>query len=221
MKKLSDEKKQRAFVLRAKGFALSEIAKEVGVAESTASVWMGREQFGVDAQDRIRRLRIVAQQKANKTKQKIREQEQLDLLQSVDKMISALPKTKNFLKTVTALLYWAEGSKSGSFVSFINSDPKMIQTFLVALRSGFELDEQKFRGLVHLHEYHDKENTEEYWSRVSQIPLSQFSKSYLKPSTGKQKKQNYMGCFRVRYYDTQIANELTAIYTILSRQISA
>lgn len=80
------------------------------------------------------------------------------------------------------------------------------------LRNTFMLDEDKFRGLVHMHEYHNEKEITEYWSRVSGIPTKQFTKPYKKPHTGNRIKKDYMGSFRIRYYDAKIAKELTQVY---------
>ncbi|MEX1123646.1 MAG: hypothetical protein WEC81_00495 [Patescibacteria group bacterium] len=117
-----------------------------------------------------------------------------------------------------SILFWAEGGKSLSdSVAFINSDPEMIKVFLINLRKSFVLDEGKFRALIHIHEYHDDQQLKAYWSKLTDIPVKQFSKSYLKTNSGPRRKNNYMGCLRIRYYDARIALELRTYYNMYSK----
>ena len=71
------------------------------------------------------------------------------------------------------------------------------------MRFSFKLDERKFRAMLHLHDYHNEKKI---------IPISQFSKSYKKPHTGKRKREGYPGSTRIRYYYSKIALELRTIY---------
>jgi hypothetical protein len=117
-----------------------------------------------------------------------------------------------------SLLFWAEGQKDvRAGVTFINSDPNMIQTFLKLFRHSFEVDESKFHALVHLHEYHDTKVQLEYWSKLTGIPLKQFWKPYLKPHTGKNKRIDYPGCISIRYLDSQFGKLLKMIYIEFSK----
>lgn len=95
----------------------------------------------------------------------------------------------------------------------------MINVFITLLRQSYSLDESKFRALIHIHQYHNENQLKTYWSTLTNIPISQFSKSYQKPNTGKRKRNNYSGSLRIRYYDHKIAKDLSAIYNMFSRQI--
>ncbi len=123
--------------------------------------------------------------------------------------------TASINKVLASVLFWAEGSKHINHIAFTNSDPVMIETFITLLRASYQLDESKFHVSVHLHEYHNKADILNFWSRVTKISLTQFIRPYLKPHTSIRKHENYKGCITVRYYDVKIARELTAIYNAL------
>ena len=116
-------------------------------------------------------------------------------------------------------MYWGEGSKTGYRTSFINSDPAMVATFLKLLRKSFSIDESKLRALVHIHEYHNDPEIKEYWSKITSIPLSRFTKSYLKPHSQKVIRPGYKGAIRIAYYDSLIVYELKAIYNTLAEHL--
>ncbi|MEI8232954.1 MAG: hypothetical protein WCG44_04420 [bacterium] len=136
-------------------------------------------------------------------------------LEIANKIILETEFNINISKILCSALFWAEGSKHINHIAFTNSDPIMIKTFLSLLRRSYKLDESKFHITVHLHEYHLKKDILEFWSGITQIPLKQFIKPYLKPHTSIRKHDDYKGCITIRYYDVQIARELTAIYNAL------
>lgn len=204
----ADVLKNKAEALRRKGYSFREISEKLGISKSTASLWLRDVKLDIYARKRIENLGINGREKASSTNKKKR----LDL----DAVI--LEKVKLHLKNqlridskqACALLYWCEGTKhsSNSAVSFTNADPEMIKYFLHVFRKAFELDEKKFRGLMHLHEYHNEERQMEYWSKITSIPKTQFNKSFLKKNTGKNKKENYPGCLNLRYFDVKIYKEI-------------
>ncbi len=125
-----------------------------------------------------------------------------------------------FKKVLLSVLYWTEGGKrTTSHVTIINSDPEMIKVFLNCLRSCFTIDETKLRALVHIHGYHNDDDIKKYWSFVTKIPLSQFTKSYLKSNTGKRIRDGYQGSIRINYYDFRVVSELKIVYNELIQRI--
>jgi hypothetical protein len=94
----------------------------------------------------------------------------------------------------------------------MNADPEMIKYFLCAFRNSFNLKENKFRALIHLHKYHNAKKQLKFWSNITKIPANQFNKPYLKKNTGKNKKENYPGCISIRYYDKKVFKELVSVY---------
>ena len=94
----------------------------------------------------------------------------------------------------------------------MNSDLKMIAVFMKLLRSSFKLDENKLKALVHIHDYHNDNEIKQFLTKITGIPVSKFSKSYLKTNTKIRIRDGYQGCLRIRYYDSKIALELRSIY---------
>ena len=123
---------------------------------------------------------------------------------------------------VAALLFWCEGGKRRlSTLTFINSDPSMIKTFLRALRKGFSLDERKFSITLHLHEYHSMVKQTEFWSVTTGIPGARFTQPYMKPHTGKRKREGYQGCISLNYHDARLARTLSALYHSFAERMGA
>jgi hypothetical protein len=91
---------------------------------------------------------------------------------------------------------------------FINSDPNLVHTFLSLLRRSFNIDENKFRVCIHLHDYHNELRQIKFWSKITDIPTGKFLKSFRKSNTGKRVRNNYNGCVSIRYHDVMVSREL-------------
>ena len=96
--------------------------------------------------------------------------------------ISNLSESELFVAGVVA--YWAEGAKNkpwrtGTRVSFLNSDPAMIQLFLRWLRL-LGVDDERLQYRVCIHESADVEASESFWARVVGVQESGLDRTTLK-----------------------------------------
>lgn len=211
--------KDKAISLRKKGFSLKEISEKLKIAKSTASDWLKNVPLNQEAQERLKKKQILGQYKT----QLINKQKRIKLLKKYlnesNKQLKRIIFTKDIYQLFCALFYWCEGNKRDSFIRFTNSDPKMIRNFLTLLRKSFLLDEKKFRALLHLHSYHNEKKQKEFWSKITQIPISQFNRSYLKKNTQKRLRKNYPGCIAISYYDAKIVKKLISLYNSFASYI--
>lgn len=215
----SDEIKNRVFTLRTKGYSFTEISNLLKLPRGTIYSWTHSIVLNQEAQARITKLR---QSGIEKTKQWFldkRNTNQQKINTESNKILAQIKLKTPHLQLLTALLFWAEGSKLLTNVAFMNSDPIMIEVFLKLFRSSFSLTESKFRVLLHLHEYHDEAKMITFWSTITRIPISQFTKTYIKPHTKKRQHPNYPGCCKIKYYDAHIARLLTGIYNTFAQEL--
>ncbi|MEK7122981.1 MAG: hypothetical protein AAB855_03945, partial [Patescibacteria group bacterium] len=213
--------KKKAIQLRKRGVSIPRIAKQLSIAKSTASNWVSP----VPLPELLTRHLSENIRKANERGREVmrvrRMLENQKQQKSADAFIASVERKfdKNFWKLCAAILFWCEGSKRHlSSIGFINSDPQMIRMFLHAFRGAFELDEKKFRIVLHLHDYHEEEKQKEYWSRVTNIPYTQFTKSYRKPNTQIRKRDGYQGCVSLKYFDARLAKNLDALYHAFAKK---
>lgn len=202
-------KQQQARALRQQGYSLSEIHRELHVSKSSVSVWVRGLKLTPEAKQIIFKKFTSGQLRS----QEVLRQKQERRLEGIKKEV-----LKDFLHfrgtaieqvVICALLYWCEGNKRiHDGISFTNSDPKLIRTFVTLLRNSFVLNERKFRVCMHLHPYHNESKQREFWSDVTKIPVAQFTKSYLKKNSQKYQKEGYQGCIRVRYQDSTLTHRL-------------
>jgi len=206
--------------LRGAGYSFGEIAKKLQIAKSTAHLWVKKVELDEKALKELNKKRILARLKGLKVLKKNRVQTRKQIKTLAIKSIGETHLNIGMKKLLCSFLYWGEGSKNTNSLTFTNSSQEMIIIFLSLLRTSFILDERKFRALIHIHEYHNENEIKNYWSKITEIPLSQFTKSYLKPHTGKNSKEGYKGTISIRYYDYKIALELTFIYNVFAESFS-
>lgn len=210
--------KQKAVSLRRRGYSIKEIAHQVSVSQSTASLWARDVVLGSKAQIRLRsrvRLGVLVSVQRQLDKTKLERDHFLQLARPIVGPVSK--STPEQAKLCTALIYWCEGAKGADNVlKFANSDPTLVKFFLAMLKKGFDVKSGKFRAMIHLHDYHNERKQIAFWSKLTGIPPKQFYKSYRKPHTGVRQRANYQGCITINYYDKLVAREVFGLLSALS-----
>jgi hypothetical protein len=110
---------------------------------------------------------------------------------------------------ILAMLYWGEGFKGNenshpSTVDFANSDPEMIRLYISAFRSVYEFDEKKLRVLLYCYSNQDIPSLINFWSRLTKIPKSQFTKPYVRTDSQKNVRTMRYGLIHIRYSDMKL-----------------
>ncbi len=217
----SIESKNKAIQLRKEGYSLFEISRKLGISKSTASLWLRDIVLKNSARKRLSQRSLIGYKKGQEILKRRRNVLRNEIKRNANKSLQRINLNNETKKLLCSLLFWAEGAKIDRHITFINSDPIMVKTFLKLLRSSFPIVEEKFRILVHVHEYHNNESIKSYWLSVTKIPLSKFNKTYLKPNTRKRIRKNYNGTVSIRYYDHKIAKELRMIYNNFAQMLGA
>ena len=212
--------KEKAVQLRRKGFSLNEVVRALMISKSTASYWLEDIELGSRAIKRLEKRKIIGQYKTVQIKKIKRVKLFKRLGTEAVKKIELINFDKKIYQLLASVLFWCEGTKGRlARVGFTNSDPKMVEFFFKCLRKGFEIKEEKFRIVVHLHSYHNEKTQIEFWSRVTGVPKSNFTKSFKKKNSGKRIRKDYQGCVSLRYYDARLAKKLWVYYNELQKLI--
>ena len=223
-KRYDETVKERVSLLRSQGKSYTEIQKEFQIPKSTLSVWLGEKYSGIFDRKaqlaHLKKIRLISAE--SKTAARLKR----DALASEQGTIAArkVPRTNvNVLKALLAMLYWAEGSKFDgvSGVRFVNTDPKLIALYLSLLRRCFPVDERKLKVRLHLHYYHKKRESLQYWSSLTGVPKEQFGKLYIKRrNSNKRFRKNFMGICFIYYPGEGMRKEILSmgqeIQTLLS-----
>jgi len=183
---------QQARQLRRTDLPLAEIATHLGVAKSSVSLWVRDVEFEpLPRPPRGRRREPNALQR--------RKQDEVERLVEAGRARIGRLSEREFLVAGVAL-YAGEGAKADGYVRFANSDPRMIFFYCCWLRRFFEIDESRLRIGLYLHEGLDLDAAIIYWSALTAIPPSQFSKPYRAvPDPSIRHAKHVHGCVTVRY----------------------
>lgn len=71
-----------------------------------------------------------------------------------------------------AMLYWGEGSKK--VCEFINSDGRIIETYLFVIRTILNVPEESIKPTMRIFSGMNKVDCLNYWSRITRIPKRKF-----------------------------------------------
>ena len=193
--KLAERTQARA--LRAQGWTMADIAGQLGVARSSVSLWTRDVPFTPDL-DRTRERRAKARQRGPNVLQR-RKQAEIDRLRAEGAERIGDLSDRDFLVAGVAL-YAGEGNKTDGDVGLANTDPRFIVLHCAWLRHFFEIDEQRLRVYVYLHEGLDLDAAVAYWAALTDIPPEQFGKPYRAvPDGGIRNSKHVFGCVTVRY----------------------
>lgn len=168
-----------------KKYTMEEIADKLGI-----SFW-GLYNF-MDKYNIARRTRSEAMYLSNRLKPKFRIRSNLSI-------------TEEKLKVAGIMLYWAEGTLRGKTVDFVNSNSQMIQIFLKFLREICGANEKRLRIYLYAYSHHNLKELKIYWHNITKIPLSQFTKPYIRNGNPKvsNRKLPY-GLIHIRYNDKRL-----------------
>lgn len=197
--------KSRAKSLRHHGVSIREIARKVGVSQSTVSRWcsdivLSEEQRGkLDKKRREAGAKALAPwiQRNRKLKQDdIRLQNQLGR-RDVGRI------TQRDLLMLGLGLYWGEGYKRGSQEwGFTNSDPKIIKAALAWLDKCYDVSTKEIiaRLTINLRYESETRRLTTLWMRETGIPTSQFGRpTFIQGYNGsKLNARTYRGTLRIK-----------------------
>ncbi|MDP2940974.1 MAG: hypothetical protein Q8N85_01790 [Candidatus Omnitrophota bacterium] len=109
------------------------------------------------------------------------------------------------LRLAGMMLYWAEGTFKGSTVDFVNSNPQIIKIFLRFLREICGVSEERLRVYLYGYHYQDLRKLKNYWHKVTNISISQFTKPYIKKGNlNLNDRELPYGLVHIRYNDKRL-----------------
>lgn len=197
--------------MRAEGRTYGQIQAIYPIPRSTLSVWLGKKHQSLfDVESHLKQIREVsARVLRERTAGRVATAEA-----AARTTANTLVFEQDSMRALLAMLYWAEGTKHAraSSLIFVNTDPKLAQTYLMLLRSGYKIREDKLRVRLHLHWYHRKKEAVNYWSRLLGIPATQFGKIHVKKRSVRKKfRKNFMGICFIIYHDSALLREVRAL----------
>lgn len=166
--------------MRREGASYSQIKQRIGVSKSSLSLWLRHLPL---SPERIRELRDFSEiriERYRETRRRTREARWAEVRKCAERDIGKLSQRE--LVIAGLFLYWGEGGKtSPASTTLSNTDPAMILFFMQWLEA-LAVPKEKLR--VHMHFYSDMnvEKELQFWSKTLDLPLSSFTKPYIKNS---------------------------------------
>jgi hypothetical protein len=190
------EERARARELRAQAWTLQEIAGELGVAKSSVSLWVRDVDF-----DPTSRRSAVTHRRPRGSDHPLRRRKLAQLEQLRKEGLERIGTLSEREFLVAGLgLYAGDGAKGDMEVKFANSNAVLVGFFCRWLRTFFDVDEQRLRLALYLHEGLDLAAANQHWSEITMIPEDQFTRPYRAvPDASIRHNKHMFGCAHVRY----------------------
>ncbi len=196
--------------LRTKGLSLGQIYEKTDVPKTTIRSWIKDIKLSQRQLDELKSKTHKALQEG-----RIRKQKQ-------SKALRFNNEKKLFHKGITSMgnltnrdfliagiaLYWGEGfkNKHEHRLGFCNSDPEMIRFYIKWLENSLGVKKDSIIARLTLNESYEKrtKEIEDYWSKITGIPKSGFSKTFYQKTKWKRQynEDNYHGVLRIHVKDS-------------------
>ncbi len=174
--------RQQALLLRQQGKSYSQIKSQLHVSKSTLSNWLREYPLTKEQIRLLRDVNVVRIERYQQAMMQKRLKRYKNYYAEAKHTMALLSKRE--LLIAGLFLYWGEGNKNlQGPVSVSNTDPSVLIFIKKWLLSCWKIATEKIKIHVHLYSDMDKEKELDYWSNLLHIPLSQFTKPYIKEST--------------------------------------
>ncbi|MDQ0831484.1 transposase [Streptomyces achromogenes] len=197
-----DDLRHRARELRLQGRTYDQIQLELGCSKSSISLWV-RDLPKPERRDPAEQARM-ASRKRWEHELAVRDEARRRTKTAAAAQLGTMSERDLFIAGIA--LYWAEGSKDKPYsrrenVTFVNSDPGVIQLYLAWLNLlGVEPARMTYRLMIHMTA--DVEGAVRYWAELAGVDTSAFQKTTIKKHNPKTLRKNvgetYRGCLVIR-----------------------
>lgn len=197
---------------REEGRSVKEIERLLGVARSTASVWVRDIPLTAAQRSSLKRRNPIYNGQFRGAAVNAERGRARRLAYQERGRLRA--KGANNLYVAGCMLYWAEGDKGRHAVRLANSDPAVIRHFAEFLRVEFNVADERFRITCNLFADHEgrQRQIEDFWLATLRLERRSLCKSvvnrYSKYSQKKRKNKLPYGTCRIAVHSTEIVQTI-------------
>lgn len=187
--------------LRKEGLSVKEIQRRLRVSRSSVSLWVRDikltkkqlEKLYLNKRTGALKGSIIAAMNKRRRREELTEK----LKKEGEKEVGTISKRDKFIAGVA--MYLGEGGKTDKNIQISNSNPKVIKFMAGWLREYGKVPEEKLRGALYIHDNLNETKAKRFWSKLTGIPLKQFTKTYIVQNNPKRlrKIKHSYGVFRV------------------------
>jgi transcriptional regulator with XRE-family HTH domain len=200
-----DDLRNEAIELRKQGWSVNDLAQRLGVAKSTAWVWVRHIPLDPDTERAREKQEHAALMTAGRWDALRAERDRRELEERARAVGDLGEITDRDVFLGGALIYMCEGARSKPWrrldrLKFINNDPRLHQLFLRFLAAhGRMPDSLRYR--VHIHETADAHEAGDWWAGRLDVPRELFERPTIKRHNPATKRINtgedYHGCLLI------------------------
>ena len=185
----------KAVKLRKKGLSYGEIHKIIPVSKSTLSFWLKSILLKPAFKKRLYTKQIEILSRGPQSQKERRQREVDKIIDDAQKEIKT-PLALDAYRLMGAFLYWAEGAKTSGF-QVSNSDPYLIAFMIQWIEKIFSIPPKNIKAWLNIYPQQNDLKLKKFWSKITNIPLENFGKSFVKPLSKNYKKNNlYYGTIK-------------------------
>jgi hypothetical protein len=201
-------KQDEARRLRAEAWTLDEIATELGCAKSSASLWTRGVAF--EPKPRNRGNNVTKPHPLH-----LKKLAEIEACKAwANEALGNMSDRDLFMAGIG--LYAGDGAKTGDGFKFANSNPDLVVFMLRWLRTFFDVDEERLRLRLYLHQGLDLGKAQAHWSSATGIPTVQFTKPYRPVADASIRHTKHVhGCAHVTYSCTKTLRKTLALLDAL------
>jgi len=194
------------------GLAITDIARRLGVAKSSVSIWVRDIALTPDQHEVLHGRNALQYRQALSAVVRSAKAKQRRIGWQVEGRLAAVQGDP--MHAAGCMLFWAEGSKSRNIAQLANADPEVIRFFMSFLRQYFEVPDEKLRVACFLFVDHleKQREIEDFWLDVVGVPRTCLTKTmvnrYSRYSQKKRRNKLPYGTCRVTVHSTAIAQHL-------------
>ena len=198
--------REKAQELRHDGVSINEIVRRLGAKKSTVSYWCRNIRLTSKQVQLLAKKKTIGGQigilRAAEKKRRLRILATINEMRRGSADVGRLTKRDLFMLGVA--LYWGEGYKKGNEeCGFTNSDPYIIQLFIRWMEQIYGIERVDFILRLSINAAHKTraQEIQRFWSKITKIPESQFTKSSLVFASQKQINRDsstYIGTLRIK-----------------------
>lgn len=176
--------REKALDLRKRGFSYKYISSKTGLSKGTLSGWLTEIPYTPNKETVLAFGKARAAASARRAE--LRQESIREIRKVAVKDIGKVNQRDLFMFGLG--LYMGEGCKTNNQVRVVNSDLRVIQTAITWFKM-LGVDKKQIKLRLHLCPDNDVSQSLQFWSRTTNIPLSQFQKSQIDNRVDKKAKK--------------------------------
>ena len=207
--------KDKAVTLRLKGQSYREISEKLKVAKSTLNGWLKNIEITQKQKQQLDVQWKLGLEKARIRSQLVKKERKVEAIHQsqvfAQNLLKSMKLDQPTLELFLAGLYLGDGFKVNGRLGLGNANPQIVHLFLTLIRKLYLINESKLSAEIFARADQNPDILVDYWSRLLDIPKSQFNRTQRDSRAKNPTRPNYFGVCAVNYSDVVLQRRILAI----------